>query len=129
MQGINSIYHDLGYVHTIADSLSFRQEKPQNLSQNWYKSSTHIEHCAGAVAREGLVLEIPILTPEYLTSTAVVSVPFLPTHSLLFRPEYLFILHQSVVQNVSGICHAPLSRSSRRSFCMFQKLLGRHQKP
>ena len=76
MQGINSIYHDLGYVHTIADSLSFRQEKPQNLSQNWYKSSTHIEHCAGAVAREGLVLEIPILTPEYLTSAAVVSVLF-----------------------------------------------------
>ena len=75
MQGINSIYHDLGYVHTIADSLSFQQEKPQNLSQNWYKSSTHIEHCAGAVAREGLlVLEIPILTPEYLTSAAVVSV-------------------------------------------------------
>ena len=66
MQGISSIYHDLGYVHTLADSLSFRQEKPQNLSQNWYKSSTHIEHCAGAVAREGLVLEIPILTPEYL---------------------------------------------------------------
>lgn len=58
MQDINSIYHDLGYVHTIADSLSFRQEKPQNLSQNWYKSSTHIEHCAGAVAREDLVLEI-----------------------------------------------------------------------
>ena len=76
MQGINSIYHDLGYVHTIADSLSFRQEKPQNLSQNWYKSSKHIENCAGAVAREGLVLEIPILTSEYLTSGAVVSVFF-----------------------------------------------------
>ena len=76
MRGINSIYHDLGYVHTIADSLSFQQEKPQNLSQNWYKSSTHIEHCAGAVAREGLDLEIPILTPEYLTSAAVVSVLF-----------------------------------------------------
>ena len=76
MQDINSIYHDLGYVHTIADSLSFRQEKPQNLSQNWYKSSTHIEHSAGAVAREGLVLKIPILTLEYLTSVVVVSVLF-----------------------------------------------------
>lgn len=128
MQGINSIYFDLGYVHTIADSLSFRQEKPQNLSQNWYKSSTHIENCAGAVAREGLVLEIPILTPEYLTSVALVQ-SFLPTHSLLCRSEYLFILHQSVVQNVSDICHAPLSRSSRRCFCMLQKSRGSHQKP
>ena len=31
-----------------------------------HKSLTHIEHHAGAVGREGLVHEIPVLTPEYL---------------------------------------------------------------
>ena len=106
MQGINSIYHDLGYVHTIADSLSFRQEKPA-MSQNWNKSFTHIEHCAGAVGREGLVLEIPILTPEYLTSVAVVSVLF--AYSFTFASVRILVpIAQSVVQNVFDISRPTL---------------------
>ena len=121
-QGINSIYHDLGYVHTIADSLSFRQEKPA-MSQNWTKYFTHIEHCAGAVGREksqSSLLNIG-LPWQWFQS-------FFPTHSLLRRSEYLFTLHK-VWYRTYPICHAPLSRSSWRCFCMLQKSRLSHQKP
>jgi len=77
------------------------------MSQNWNKSFTHIEHCAGAVGREGLVLEIPILTPEYLTSVAVVSVLFAYSFTLA-SVRILVPVAQSVVQNVSDMSRPTL---------------------
>ena len=42
-----------------------------------YKSFTHIEHRAGAVGREGLVPQIPVLTSEYLLPSQWVPGPLL----------------------------------------------------
>ena len=41
----------------------------KNSNGTWKKSFTHIEHRTEAVGPEGLVSQIPVLTPEYLLSS------------------------------------------------------------
>ena len=45
------------------------------------------------IGREGLVNQIPVLTPEYLILSQWILVLFL-TYSLLLRSQYLFPLHR-----------------------------------
>ena len=58
---------------------------------NWNKSFKHTEHPVRAVYQEGLVLSIPILTPNYLLPSLWIPVLF-PTYSLLLRSEYSMIV-------------------------------------
>ena len=63
---------------------------------------TYIGHRAWAVDPEGLVHQIPVLTPEYLPLAQLVPV-IAPTYSLSWRAEKVFTVRQSIAQNLSDL--------------------------
>ena len=61
-------------------------------------------NCTGAVGREGLVHQMPVLTPEYLLPSQGVAEVALIYSLPALRSKYLLTLHHQIVaQNLSNM--------------------------
>ena len=115
------------YVHKVTFTLyqiAFGVDKVWTATApNWNKSYTHIEHCTGAVDREGWVLPVPVHNPEHLLLSQWIPVLF----CCLFTSAMVQIPVRTTPKCESNpTCYAQLWRSARHSCALLHKSRWNH---